>query len=203
MTRPDPKSVKGKLHEIDVRYSRGARQISKATIRVAEFDRLLLHRYGPLLPDDDAGRADAKIMVNHLVQIGGKVAPGVRAAAWLANRAPWMDEDEAERMIADALAKPLRYRADTMGKLVGLTWAERKKLKITMIWAVDISRAKAAALQAEERRNTRRARRRAKGVKPRETYEAAAIGHGKPWIAAGVSRATWYRQHQQKQSPLQ
>ncbi|MCK1707622.1 MULTISPECIES: hypothetical protein [unclassified Bradyrhizobium] len=193
MTRPDPQIVKAKKREIQVRHRNG-RKFSMAPVRVAEFDRLLDHRYGRVLPDDDAGREDAKIMVHHLVQIGGTTLPHVRAGAWLARRAPWMRPAETEALVAAALAKPLRYRADTMGKLVRLTWAERKKLKIGTIWAFDITRAEAAAEIALIKRKARRDRRRAKGVKPRHEYEAAAIGHGKPWIAQGVSKATWYRQ---------
>ncbi|MGY4437063.1 hypothetical protein ACVWWO_009540 [Bradyrhizobium sp. F1.13.1] len=200
MRKPDPKLVKAQLHEIDVRYGvekRGRqkdRKFTMAPVRVAELERLLNHRYGQAeLPADDAGLDDAKIVVHHLVQIGGKIAPGVRASAWLARRAPWMSRDEAEALIAAALAKPIRWGAETMGKRLRLTWTERNQLKITTIWAFDITREEAAAVQARTRRLARQAKRRLKGAKSRHEYEASAIGHGHPWVAEGVSKATWYR----------
>lgn len=210
MRKPAPKLVKAKHHEIDVRYGvdkrhrQEDRKFNMAPVRLAELNRLFDYRYGqPELTDDDAGRDDAKIAVHHLVQIGGKTAPGVRAAAWLARRAPWMPRDEAEALIAAALAKPIRWGADTLGKRVRLTWAERKKLKIGTIWAIDMSRAEAAAADLTARRISRRAERRSKGVKPRAEYEGAAIGHGKPWIAEGMSKATWYRRQKQAIPQLQ
>ena len=62
----------------------------------------------------------------------------------------------------------------------------------------------AACLQAREayqreaarkarKRHAQRDKRRKHGVKPRAEYEAAALAHGKPWEAAGVSKTTWYR----------
>jgi hypothetical protein len=50
----------------------------------------------------------------------------------------------------------------------------------------------------EQRQRTRRnrqekARRRGRQVKSRREYEANSINRTKPWLALGISRATWYR----------
>jgi hypothetical protein len=43
-------------------------------LRVAELERLLMDRYGSVLPDDDAGREDLKIVFHQLVHINPTTA---------------------------------------------------------------------------------------------------------------------------------
>jgi hypothetical protein len=53
--------------EIKRRYERAKGvPINRATLRIADLRRLFTDRYGPVLPDDDAGRGDAFIMACHL-----------------------------------------------------------------------------------------------------------------------------------------
>ncbi len=40
-------------------------------------------------------------------------------------------------------------------------------------------------------------RRRALDAKPRAEYEANSLSQIKPWLTAGVSRATWYRRQRE------
>lgn len=196
MTRPAPHMVKAKLHEIDVRYGR-PRKISMAALRAADINRLLMHRYGPVLPDDDAGRDDARIMCHHLALISGEVLP--RITSWLARRTPWMPRDEQETLITRVFEKPLRWRADPLGKKFNLLEVDRQHLRITTIGAVDMTKAERDAARKVRKRQAKREKRRKHGVKPRADYEAAAAGHGRPWIAAGVSKATWYRNRKRLQ----
>ncbi|WP_407194388.1 hypothetical protein [Bradyrhizobium sp. STM 3566] len=198
MTRPAPHIVKAKKREIQVRYRR---KFNYAPVRVAEIDRLLVSRYGQHLPNDDAGRDDALVMVHHLAQISGD-APA-RISRWLAKRAPWMPPDEIEALMTRVFGKPIRWRAPTLGKRMQLTYAERCRLRITTIAAIDISQAEVEARRAESKRLAKEAKRRKAGVKPRATYEAASIGRGEPWIAEGMSRATWYRRQKQAAPQLQ
>jgi hypothetical protein len=191
-----PHNVKGKLREIEVRYGhdkrdRRGKKFSMATLRVAEIDRLLVSRYGHVLPDDDAGRDDARIMVHHLAQISGD-APK-RIAAWISARCRWMSPDEAETLTAAAISKPIRWRAPTAGAAFRLLDAERTALRITTMAPVDVSEAEMAKRRKDRDRERKAAKRRAAGAQPRKQYEAGATGHGKPWIAAGISRASWYR----------
>lgn len=51
------------------RGRRSPRQI--ASLRVSEIARLYRRRYGITLPDDDAGRDDAEVAVNHLASLPG------------------------------------------------------------------------------------------------------------------------------------
>lgn len=199
MTRPAPDIVKAKKREIQVRHRNG-RKFSMAPKRLDEIDRLLTHRYGLELPDDDAGRDDVLIMLHHFAHGRDALA---RMTAWLARRAPWMPPAEASALIDRVFGKPIKWGADTMGRRLRLTWRERKQLRITTIWAVDITREEAAAAQAVMKRSARQAKRRLNGVKPRQEYEANSIGHGKPWIAEGISKATWYRRQKVAPATLQ
>jgi hypothetical protein len=113
----------------------------------SDLNRLLHHRYGPQLPDDDAGRDDAFSAVNLLiVRADGKM----RARNWVRRRAPWY-ADELEEKIDKLIAHPYRFKADTLGRKLGLTIAERDQLKITTIRAIDFTKA-----QMDERRRERK-----------------------------------------------
>ena len=170
---------------------------SMAALRSAELSKLFRHRYGEFnLPDDDAGRHDVKIMLHHLAK---RHADPKRIRTWMAAYAPWMPEDQSNELIRYVLAKPLRWRADTLAREMNLTEAERRRLNIRSIGAVDMTKEeRKQRRRLEQRQRTRRnrqerARRRGRQVKLRGEYEASSINRTKPWLALGISRATWYR----------
>jgi hypothetical protein len=199
MRKPAPKLVKAKLHEIDVRYGTARAERTsgcRAVFRVAEIDRLVVARYGRELPDDDAGRDDVRLMVHHLAQISGDAHR--RITTWIAKRAPWMSPLDAGRLTDAALAKPLRWRAEKLGEAFRLTDVERTELKIRTIAAIDITPAELAERRKQHDRDRKAAARRAGGAQQRNQYEACSMGHGKPWITAGVSRSTWYRRQSER-----
>jgi len=116
-TRPDPATVAAKKAEIKLRYRQNKKRkqpFAIASKRVAELRRLFKARYGKVLPDDDAGRDDAKIMLDHMAACAG--AFPVHLETFLHQSCPWMAEAEIEKMTTDAMAKPIRYRADTLAK---------------------------------------------------------------------------------------
>ncbi|MGX4772014.1 hypothetical protein ACWAUC_19765 [Bradyrhizobium guangdongense] len=192
-------SVAAKKAEIACRYNgakRGNDRVHLAPIRISELCRLFRARYGQHLPDDDAGRDDARIMAHHLAMITGDQRR--RIASWLGTWAPWMRLDEMSRIIEAVIAKPFRWNADTLGKRLNLAYADRQRLKITSIGAVDVTKAQRAAARKARKREDMSQRRRAAGVKPRSQYEATAAARAKPWEAEGVSRATWYRRNAAK-----
>ena len=61
--------------------------------------------------------------------------------ALLVGASPWMQEAERAELIAAVVAKPLRWRADKLAARVGLTAAERERLNIRTIGAVDLDKA--------------------------------------------------------------
>jgi hypothetical protein len=101
-----------------------------------------------------------EIMVNHLVMLPGA---RLRTGDWLRRCAPWLDQATADRLVARAIARPIRWNADTLAQRLNLTSEERDR-------------------QAKE------AKRRAAGARP----QALSTSRTKPWIALGISRSKWY-----------
>jgi hypothetical protein len=178
--------------EIARRYETKAERepVSMAVLRIAELRRLYLNRYGTVLPDDDAGRDDALIMAHHLAK---RPNAERNIGLWLGLWAPWMSEAEAEALIEQVLAKPLRWRADKLAARLNLNQAERQRLRIVTIGACDVLLAERMARRRAKGQARDEARRRRKGAKPRAIYEANSISRNKPWEAVGMSRASWYR----------
>ncbi|WP_369723087.1 hypothetical protein AB8Z38_03100 [Bradyrhizobium sp. LLZ17] len=195
MTRPAPHIVKAKLHEIDVRNASDRRKrdrepFSVAAARPNEIQRILADRYGRELPDDDAGRDDAFVMVNALAW---RPNAQRRIPSWLSLWAPWMPADEVQALTAKLIAKPYRWGPDTIGKRLNLMDVDRTRLKITTIGGVDVGKAERLARRKQRARQREEQRRRANGSKTRAEYEAQSVSRSKPWEALGMSRARWYR----------
>jgi hypothetical protein len=170
----------------DAKRRRGSRNI--AIFRRAEIDRLFADRYGPILPDDDAGRADLLIMLHHFATGPGHSAERL-AKKWAAARAPWLPEWELEPLLKEAMANPRRWRADELGKELGLTATTRQFLRIRTIGACDMSKRDRQRLRKERKRFKEAERRRAKGM----TSRSVSLSRLEPWKAEGISRRTWYR----------
>jgi hypothetical protein len=176
--------------EIRRRYRRRGK-IGMSTLRTAELDRLFTHRYrGNILPDDDAGRGDVRFMLHTL---GRRSDPMQRIEAWLAQRAPWFVGDERDRLVEAVMDNPLRWRADTLGKMLGLTTADRTMLKIHTIGPIDST----AAERKEARRladvERKRQIRRTAGKPLRADRNRNSVNSQAPWKAQGISRRTWFR----------
>lgn len=167
-------------------------RVSIAAVRIAELHRLFRHRYGRTLPDDDAGRDDVQIMAHHLAQRPGDAKRRIRS--YIELQAPWMPPADAAALIDSVVAKPIRWRADKLALRLQLTEAVRRHLGITTIGAIDMTKEERKLARKLRQRQRDRARRRAAGAKPRIEYEANSVNRTKPWIAAGISRRTWYRQ---------
>jgi hypothetical protein len=196
-SRPDAATVAAKKAEIAARYAKRKRHklpFHIAIKRVAELRALYLTRYGTELPDDDAGRDDARLMADHVAACPNAMPEHIRTMCrqWC----PWMDDDEVDRLTIDVMRSPQRYTADTLAKRLGLTAAERSKLDLRTIGAIDLPKAERKARSKDLRRQRNkayRARKRiAKGSKTRAEYEANSLTRTKPWEALGMSRTRWY-----------
>jgi hypothetical protein len=91
------------------------------------------------------------------------------------------------------LINPIRWRADTIAARLKVTAAERKRLRLTTIGAIDKTKAERQAERKERKRAADRTRRRARGAQPRADYLAQSLSRVRPWVALGMSRASWYR----------
>jgi hypothetical protein len=180
------------LHaDIARKYERRERQpVGIAAVRVGELQRLFLARYGLTLPDDDAGREDARIMAHHLARLPNAER---RIPNWLELHAPWMTPIEIRSLTAEAIAKRHKWKADRLAGRLNLYEAERSRLGITTIGAVDADRAKRLARRRQRARERDQQRRRDQGAKTRAEYEAQSLSRTKPWEALGISRRTYER----------
>ena len=94
-------------------------------------------------------------------------------------------------MTAKVISKPLRWRADKLATRLNLTEAERKRLRITTIGAVDLTRQQRKDRRRARDRALKHARRLAAGAKPRAEYEAVP----RRQATAPLSVAQVRRQH--------
>ena len=166
-------------------------------IRLGDIKKLLRSRYGPTLPDDDAGLADLELILDC-------VSFGLNARFRMKNIievwAPWMDTAASHALVEAVLRKPDYLRkitAPELGNRLNLTWKEREKLTIRTIAPADLTQDEFDEKRREQRKARARARqsrkRRKTGVKSRTTYRTASLAHMRPWKKLGISRRTWYR----------
>jgi hypothetical protein len=124
-----------------------------STLRLANLYGLARDRYpGGSLPDDKVGRTFLRVIFNYLA---GAKDPARSMTSVAASWARWLDADELERLIDEAVTKPRKYRADRLAQMLGVDFATRQRLGLWSIGAID--------LDAEQRRQRRKdlARRRA------------------------------------------
>ncbi|WP_426418460.1 hypothetical protein [Bradyrhizobium genosp. A] len=196
------RSAKGKPTKVKLggnAVPKRTRQVPGATLRCIDLEKYLRDRYGPVLPDDDAGRADAEIMLNHIFYRQAVDRPWLMND-WLDRCAPWLIGEERETLIAKVFRKPRKYTADRLAKELGLTYARRQRLGITTIGSIDVDAEQRKELQKVKKREHKAQKRRDAGCMTRSEYEGNSIARIAPWEALGLSRATYYRRQQQAAS---
>jgi hypothetical protein len=159
--------------------------------RLGHVRRLLRHRYGPVLPDDDAGYEDLRILL-HVKANACKPENRVRMLLnEIETSAPRMSSVKARGIAEEIAAKPLKVTSDWLGKQLNVDADTRDRLRIWQIGAVDLD----AAGRKERRRQRDRERKRAqRGRQPRADWlEEHSVSRTKPWEAMGISRRTYYR----------
>ncbi|MGM4885328.1 hypothetical protein AB8A20_08120 [Tardiphaga sp. 604_B6_N1_1] len=119
----------------------------------------MVDRWGDVLPDDDAGRDDLFIMLHHLARRSGD--PVIRMQTWISARASWLPSEERRAIIERVLATPLRWKADTLGKRLRLTAADRTRLSIKTIGCIDQTTEQRAELRRLAKIEYKRQRRAA------------------------------------------
>jgi hypothetical protein len=188
------KPIKLKIGER--RRPKRKRIIPQATLRCRDLDLYFDDRYGPVLPDDDAGREDVMIYLHHLAHRQGDRQ--FLMHEWLDQRAPWLVGSERKAYIAKAFHHAIRYTADVLAAKLGLTYARRQRLGITTIGSTDVLKeAREEQHKAKDRKGHEK-KRRAAGCMTREEYEGQSTNRLKPWKAQGISRAAYYRREKQK-----
>jgi hypothetical protein len=128
-------------------------------LRVAELTRLMRLRWGPTLPEDDAGRDDLWLILQHQARLSDPRKRMLNSSQVLA---PWLNERELEALLDQILRHPPQmYSADDLGARLGLTDAERTQLAIRTIGAIDCNKEQRQARRKRKNRERERARRAA------------------------------------------
>ena len=133
-------------------------------IRRKDLNRLFVHRYGLTLPDDQAGCEDAALMLAH---IAAGADPDVRMDHFLDIRCPWMPAADRDRAKAIAAMSRPTWTADELAAMVGLTMAERTRLNITTIGAIDCDKAAREAIRRSKQKARQREYRQAARERPK------------------------------------
>jgi hypothetical protein len=137
-----------------------------------------------VLPDDDDGSENLKILLDHYALNNPLAIPRI-----IKRRAPWAHS----QTLQDELNAygPRRYKAETLGKLLGFTGAEWRRLRLRTIAPIDMTKKERRAFCRRLANEITRAK---LGRATRDQYLAAhGLARAAPWKALSMSRATWYR----------
>jgi hypothetical protein len=163
-------------------------------LRYGALRRLFQHRWGHVLPDDDAGRDDLWLLVCNVSLAAADPEKKMRHVIemW----APWMSAEEREAYVKHVWSLDIYERTQTgleIGRRLGLTNAEREELKLWPFKPIDKTEEELVEIASSRRNKIRRDKARASGVRSREAYLAELANKPKPWTTAGVSRTAYYR----------
>jgi hypothetical protein len=100
-----------------------------------------------------------------------------------------MSEIEPEFILDEARRTKRRWRADPLAKWLGLTYADRQKLGITTIGAIDANKCERTRRRKLRKRIREQQKRQMQGAIP----HSQSAERQEPWKLEGVSRRTWYR----------
>ena len=101
-------------------------------IRIGDLNKLFGLRYGDgklyVFPDDDAGREDLKILLQHYGHTNPHKVYSIAKV-----RAPWMEAPEVWKLVEQVNAFPQKWRTATIGRLLNVTFEEWAALRLRTI----------------------------------------------------------------------
>jgi hypothetical protein len=172
--------------------------------RLGELRRLFRDRYGPILPDDDAGRGDLRELLL-LASMAFNPERQMNNVLWQA--APWMTKADAEALIDDVNQTPTYLRkpsARTLGDRLRLTSQERHRLAIRTIKPFDRTDAQLMADRKTKDAARKWRKRRAAEKNDREAWLANCHSRTEPWLKCKppMSRRAWYRKRAKERTKV-
>jgi hypothetical protein len=97
---------------------------------------------------------------------------------------------QASAIIDVARASP-RYRsADSVARQLGVTYLVCERLDLRTIGSIDVKKRARKEMRKRKDRLYQERKHRARGAKP----QSESLSAKQPWLAAGICRASWYRQ---------
>jgi hypothetical protein len=145
------------------------RRIAFQAVRVGDLTKVFGGRYGGAklyqFPDEDAGRDDLRILLDHYAYANPLAMWRVVKA-----RAPWMTDDERDELLEEVNESPRRWTAQALADALNLTNAERSHRRVRTIGAVDVTPEERQQRSQRKKRERERDRQRAKrhGLRSRE-----------------------------------
>jgi len=113
--------------------------------------------------------------------------------------------DEIAEAIEQAEEHTPIAKADDVAAMLGLEYADRQRLHICTIGAVDMTKRRRAierkVRKQEKDRINAAIKRRKDGAISREEYLAESLARARPWERLGISRRTYYRKLGTSSSP--
>lgn len=192
--------AKARIAQLYAERSAAPASTIKQNRRFHELEIVFAHLWRGRLPDDDAGRDCLFIAACHIWHLGRKCGPDAAIGAWTAIWAPWCDAEELAALIQRVEVNPQKWTADEMAQELGpwLTFEVRQALGLTTIGSVDLDKAGRLQRRAENSKERSTEKRRRSGAVTRAEYEAKSESRTKPWLALGISRATYKRRQKRE-----
>lgn len=180
------------------------RPLTLSGLRLFEIERIIKARHGGIQIPDPTGTDDLQTCLAYLAAGITSVEPGF--LAWVQMVAPWALGDSYKQdlqIIIDAAEqrkadKTGDFDADAVAKILNVTFIERTRLELRTIGCNDLTKEQRIAIAKEKKRGADRKRQAAKrrrnpSYKPRAEIHAGSLETIKPWVEAGISRATYFR----------
>lgn len=173
-------------------------QFSLEMMRLREIEAVIRHRHIRGIPDPE-GTDDKELCLAYIHAVA--TTPRSQSVVdWCKTWAPWISDEDILEIVWVSRGRKYMLGAESVAKMLHVTMKERDELGLKTIGACDVSEEERKAISKRIKQERDRIRqqqnRQAKGIVPRGSYEASSAENLKPWIAAGVSRATWYRQRE-------
>jgi hypothetical protein len=115
-----------------------------------EIERVLSCNYGSVLPDDDAGNDDLRMLV------AAAKAAGKPPIDFIRHRAPWMSAIDANRLCIDVNVREAYISARDRAIRLGVTYAQRQFLGLREIGSNDVDKAGLERLRRQRWADKRR-----------------------------------------------
>jgi hypothetical protein len=189
--------VRNARDKADARRNRRRRApASPADLRECEINKIIDHVFGAGLSDDDFGR---DVLFEALNQIALRGAGLDEMRDHALDLLPEIGDDGSLDIMIEKIGKGRRRSADHIARALGVTYEMRTFLDLRTIGASDMPKAERAKIQRQKEAADKRWQREQAGAKP----QAQSAARNKPWIARGMSRATYYRNKAAEKSAAQ